>query len=209
MTVIRQYNSSTGQWEIIVAGVAGSQGNQGATGSQGYQGAQGEQGVQGSQGSQGSTGSQGNQGFQGAQGFQGSQGNQGSQGTTGTQGTQGSTGAQGSQGSSGVIASTNAQTGTTFTPALGDATTFVTLNNASAIALTIPTNASVGYAIGTQLNFIQIGAGQVTISAVTPATTTINSTGATSASPKLRTQNSAATAIKTATDTWYVVGDII
>ena len=108
-----------------------------------------------------------------------------------------------------VAASINAQTGTTFTPALGDATTFVTLNNASAIALTIPTNASVGYAIGTKLNFIQIGAGQVTISAVTPATTTINSTGATSASPKLRTQNSSATAIKTATDTWYVVGDII
>jgi hypothetical protein len=108
-----------------------------------------------------------------------------------------------------ITLSINPQTGTTFTPALSDGGSLVTLSNASAISATIPTNASVAYPIGTQLNFIQIGAGQVTISAVTSATTTINSAGATSASPKLRTQNSAATAIKTATNTWCVVGDII
>jgi len=43
---------------------------------------------------------------------------------------------------------------------------------------------------------------------VTSGTTTIASTGATSTAPKLRAQNSSATCIKTATDTWYVVGDI-
>ena len=104
----------------------------------------------------------------------------------------------------------NAQTGTTYTPVLTDANALVTLNNASAISVTIPTNASVAYTIGTQLNFAWItGAGQPTISAVTPGTTTIISTGATSASPKLRVANSVATAIKIATDIWLVTGDIV
>lgn len=107
-----------------------------------------------------------------------------------------------------ITYSVNAQTGTTFTPSLSDGGSIVTLSNASAISVTIPTNASVAYPIGTQLNFIQIGAGQVTISAVTSGTTTIASTGATAASPKLRVQYSSASAIKIATDTWYVVGDV-
>ena len=103
----------------------------------------------------------------------------------------------------------NAQTGTIYTPVLTDANALVTLNNASAISVTIPTNASVAYTIGTQLTFAWItGAGQPTISAVTPGTTTIISTGATSASPKLRVANSVATAIKIATDIWLVTGDI-
>ena len=72
----------------------------------------------------------------------------------------------------------------------------------------IPTNASVAFAIGTQITIIQTGAGQLTITATTPATTTILSTGATAASPKLRAQYSSATLIKTGTDAWYVVGDI-
>lgn len=107
-----------------------------------------------------------------------------------------------------ITYSVNTQTGTTFTPVLSDGGSIVTLSNASAISATIPTNASVAYPIGTQLNFIQIGAGQVTISAVTSGTTTIASTGATAASPKLRAQYSSASAIKVATDTWYVIGDI-
>ena len=103
----------------------------------------------------------------------------------------------------------NAQTGTTYVTVLGDADNIITLNNAAAISATIPTNASVAYAVGTQLNFAWItGAGQPTISAVTPGTTTIISTGATSASPKLRVVNSVATALKIATDQWLVTGDI-
>jgi len=67
---------------------------------------------------------------------------------------------------------------------------------------------SVAFPIGSQINIIQIGTGQVTINAVTPATTTVLSTGATAASPKLRAQYSSATLVKAATDTWYVIGDI-
>ena len=81
------------------------------------------------------------------------------------------------------------------------------MNKATAIAYKIPTNASVAFPIGTVLNILNIGAGAVTISAVTPGTTTILSGGATPASPTLAQYRSAA-CIKTGTDTWYVVGAI-
>jgi hypothetical protein len=103
----------------------------------------------------------------------------------------------------------NAQTGTTYTFVLSDANnTLVTASNASAQTYSIPTNASVAYPTGTQINIIAIGAGQVTIQAVTSGTTTVLSNGGTAASPKLRVQYSSATCIKVATDTWYVIGDI-
>jgi hypothetical protein len=102
----------------------------------------------------------------------------------------------------------NAQTGTTYTFVLGDASKLVTCSNASAIAVSIPTNASVAFATGTVINIQQIGAGQVTIAAATPGTTTVTSAGATSASPKTRAQHSAVTCIKTGTDTWTVLGDL-
>ena len=103
----------------------------------------------------------------------------------------------------------NAQTGTTYTFVLADADNkLVTASNAATQTYSIPTNATAAFPIGTQLNLIQIGAGQVTISAATPGTTTVVSTGATSASPKCRAQYSAITLIKRDTDSWYAVGDI-
>ena len=109
-----------------------------------------------------------------------------------------------------ITYSINSQTGTTYTAALTDAAAVVTMNNSSANTLSIPTNASVAFPIGASINIIQIGSGQTTINAVTLGTTTIASNGATSNAPKLRTQYSAATAIKISTtpEVWYVVGDI-
>ena len=105
--------------------------------------------------------------------------------------------------------SLNAQTGTTYTFVLTDANnTLVTASNASAQTYSIPTNANVAYPIGSQINIIAIGAGQVTIQAVTSGTTTVLSNGATAAAPKLRVQYSSATLVKVGTDTWYVIGDI-
>jgi hypothetical protein len=101
----------------------------------------------------------------------------------------------------------NAQTGTTYTFVLADAK-LVTASNASAQTYSIPTNATTAFPIGTQINLIQIGAGQVTVSAATPGTTTVVSTGATAASPKCRAQYSAVTLVKRDTDSWYVIGDI-
>lgn len=102
--------------------------------------------------------------------------------------------------------SLNAQTGTTYTFVLADNGKLVTASNASAQTYTIPTNASVAYATGAQINLIAIGAGQVTVQGA--GGVTVASTGATATAPKLRAQYSSATLIKVATDTWYVVGDI-
>ena len=103
----------------------------------------------------------------------------------------------------------NAQTGTTYTFVLADADNkLVTASNASAQTYSIPTNATTAFPIGTQINLIQIGAGQVTVQAATSGTTTVVSTGATAASPKCRAQYSALTLIKRDTDSWYVIGDI-
>lgn len=95
----------------------------------------------------------------------------------------------------------NAQTGTSYTLVLADRDKLVTLNNAAAITLTVPTNASVAYATGAVINIQQIGAGQVTI--VGDTGVTVNGTGT-----KTRAQWSAASLVKTATDTWTLIGDI-
>lgn len=103
----------------------------------------------------------------------------------------------------------NTQTGTTYTPVLSDNGKIVTLNNASAITVSIPTNATTAFPTGAQITFAWItGAGQPTIQAASLGTTTILSTGATSTAPLLRAENSTATAIKLDTDKWIVVGDI-
>jgi hypothetical protein len=97
----------------------------------------------------------------------------------------------------------NAQTGTTYTLAAADAGQLVTLANASAITLTVPTNASVPFAIGTQITIAQSGAGQVTISPAVGVTVSAADTAT-----KLRVQWSAATLIKTNTNNWILIGDI-
>ena len=95
----------------------------------------------------------------------------------------------------------NAQTGTTYTPVLADNGKLVTLSNASAITLTVPTNASVAYPTGAQINIQAIDAGQVTV--VGDTGVTVNGTGT-----KLRTQWSAATLVKLGTDSWTLIGDL-
>ena len=109
----------------------------------------------------------------------------------------------------GLVAFTlNAQTGATYTAVSTDQyQVLVTMNNASANAFKIPTNASVAFAVGTVITVMNIGAGTCTVSAVTPGTTTVLSAGATAASPTL-TQYRSAALIKTGTDAWYVVGAI-
>jgi len=81
------------------------------------------------------------------------------------------------------------------------------MNKATAIAFKIPTDASVAFPVGTALTVLNIGVGTCTISAVTPGTTTVLSAGAVAASPTLA-QYKTAVCIKTAANTWYVVGGI-
>jgi hypothetical protein len=106
----------------------------------------------------------------------------------------------------GLTYAINAQTGTTYTAVLADAGKIITTSNAGTIAFTIPPNSSVAYPIGSSLTVISIGAGLTTIGQ--GAGVTIASTGAVATAPVLRIQHSSATAIKIATDTWQVVGDI-
>jgi hypothetical protein len=95
-----------------------------------------------------------------------------------------------------------------YTAILANNGQVVTMDNGSANTFSIPTNASVAFPIGTQINVLQIGVGQTTIQAVTAGTTSVLSTGTTAAQPKLRARYSMATCIKAGTDLWYVTGDI-
>ena len=98
----------------------------------------------------------------------------------------------------------NAQTGTTYSLVIGDATyKLVTCSNAAAITVTVPPSL---FAIGDTISVQQIGAGQVTFAAGSGVT--ITSTGATSAAPNLRAQFSAATVVCTASNTFTIVGDL-
>jgi hypothetical protein len=83
----------------------------------------------------------------------------------------------------------------------------IPMNKATAVALNIPTNATAAIPVGTVITVLNKGAGTVTISAVTPGTTTVLSAGGTAASPTLGQYRTAA-CIKTAADAWYVVGSI-
>jgi hypothetical protein len=97
----------------------------------------------------------------------------------------------------------NAQTGTSYTPALADAGKLITASNAAAISLTIPTDATTDFPVGTQLLVMQLGLGQVTASAVTPGTTSVNSKNGT----KTSGQYAVISLIKVAANSWVVGGD--
>ncbi len=97
----------------------------------------------------------------------------------------------------------NAQTGTTYTLVIGDDHKLVSCSNSSAITLTIPTNESVAFPVGTQILILQKGTGQVTISKATGVT--VNSVDGAN---KTVAQYSMAGLIKLATDTWILFGDL-
>jgi len=97
----------------------------------------------------------------------------------------------------------DAETGTTYTLVAANLNQLVTLNNASAITLTLPPSV---FSAGDVINIAQIGAGQVTLAQGSGVT--INSTGATATAPKLRARYSAASIICTASNTFLVVGDL-
>jgi hypothetical protein len=102
----------------------------------------------------------------------------------------------------------NTQSGTTYTLASTDQYQVLILtSNASAKTVSIPTDATTDFGIGTAITILNTGTADTTISATTPGTTTITSAGATSASPKVG-QHRSAVCIKTAANTWRVVGAV-
>jgi hypothetical protein len=97
---------------------------------------------------------------------------------------------------------TNAQTAS-FTLALTDKDKLIEVSNASSNILTVPTNTTAAFPIGTQIMILQTGAGQTTVAGA-DGTVTVNGTPGL----KLRTQWSSATLIKRATNTWVLTGDL-
>jgi len=102
------------------------------------------------------------------------------------------------------IVTNNAQTGTSYTGVLADASKVVTMNNASANTFTVPANASAAYPTGTVIVIQQIGAGTTTVTGDTGVT--VN--GVSAGSGDLSAQWSAVSLLKTASDTWLAMGDI-
>lgn len=89
-----------------------------------------------------------------------------------------------------------------YTLALADSTNMVEVESSSSTTVTIPTNASVAFPVGSSVDIFQKGTGQVTIAGAAGVTVYYTP------GLKLRAQYSAATAIKRSTDTWIVTGDL-
>lgn len=105
--------------------------------------------------------------------------------------------------------STPSFTTNAYTLVAGDAGKLLIASNGStAGTVNIPTDATTNFATGTQITILQSGSGQLTVQAASSGTTTVYSTGATAAAPKLRAQYSALTLWKSAANTWYAFGDI-
>lgn len=95
----------------------------------------------------------------------------------------------------------NAQTDD-YAIVLADAGKVINMNKGTAVNLTVPANATTAFLVGTVIQVIGIGAGLVTIVAAGGVTISAESL-------VFRAQYSTAWLLKTATNTWYLVGDTI
>jgi hypothetical protein len=96
----------------------------------------------------------------------------------------------------------NAQTGTSYGPVVADVGKLVTLTNASAITVTMPSDATEAIPVNSTIDFAVLGAGMVTFAPGSGAT--VNGT------PSLitRAQYSVVMLVKIAANTWLAVGDL-
>ena len=95
----------------------------------------------------------------------------------------------------------NLQSGTTYTLALTDRSSIVSMNNASANTVTIPLNSSVAFPVGTTITIVQRGTGITTIQGTTGV-----SVNGTSAGSKATTGQYQGIAIyKESTDSWIAL----
>ena len=93
----------------------------------------------------------------------------------------------------------NPQTGTSYNTVLGDANNIITTNNAAANTIVIE---PLAYNVGTIINFIQLGAGQTTVSG--GAGVTVQGASGTAT----RAQYSCGTACQVSTNVWVLTGDL-
>lgn len=100
-----------------------------------------------------------------------------------------------------MVTSINAQTGTSYTLVLTDASKHVTMTNASANTLTVPPNSSVAFPIGTKILVTQSGAGSTTIAAGSGVTINAPST----VTLAIDEQHESRGCLKTGSDTWTLL----
>ena len=186
------------------AGVDGATGPQGPTGAAsmvpgptGPRGTTGPRGVTGPRGLVGPTGPRGIAGANGAVGPTGPRGPSG--GPVGPTGPRGITGPQGDNG----ILTQNPQVGTTYQLTLSDRGKLVTFNNVALCTVTIPLNSTVNFPVGARIDLLQIGAGGVTLAVA--GGVTLNSK---SGNRTIAAQNVSTTIVQTATNVWYLFGDM-
>jgi len=96
----------------------------------------------------------------------------------------------------------NTQTAS-YTLVLADASKIIEMNVGSANTVTVPTNASVAFPIGTEITVMQLGAGVTTLVAASGVTFRSKDFGT-----RIGDQYTGATLIKRGTNEWYIIGNI-
>jgi hypothetical protein len=97
----------------------------------------------------------------------------------------------------------NIQTGTAYTIGTADVGKLVTFSGTANETVTIPANSSVAFAIGDQVNFLNLSTGTATF--VAGGTAVIRSAGT---KLKLADQYAVCTVLKIDTDAWVMVGNV-
>ena len=93
-----------------------------------------------------------------------------------------------------------------YTLDLSDSNDFIPINASASVTVTVPADNTVNFPVGTRIDMVQLGAGQVTVAGQTNGaqTSLVRSTpGA-----KFRAQYSGATLVKISTNLWSLVGDL-
>lgn len=91
---------------------------------------------------------------------------------------------------------------------LSDDGKMIEAGSSSTIQITIPLSTSVNFPVGTQINILQTGTGQVTVGVTAGVTLNCTPQGIANTA-KLRAQWSTLTLIKRGTDLWVATGDLI
>ena len=99
------------------------------------------------------------------------------------------------------ILTINAQTGTTYTLVLTDGGKMITSSNGSAQTITVPPNSSVAFPVGTQIIVQNLGSANATLAQGSGVTIQSKDSN-----KEIDGQYASAALIKTATDTWSLIG---
>lgn len=96
----------------------------------------------------------------------------------------------------------NTQASSAYTLQLSDSNSYIRTTSASAATITVPSNSSVAFFIGTIIHFRQSGSGQVSFIGASGVTLFYNET------LKTRKEGSVVSIIKVDTDSWELFGDV-